>query len=326
MTEVLMMRQRPVFHKTFKNKGMVINMLDKRTDLAVEARELYYASTEKKSELKGVIATDSDKQGFPVTTVEILDEDGARALSKPVGKYITITLEGFREHVDDAFGRGVTLLASELNQLLALQSGDSVLVAGLGNLAITPDALGPKVVDSLMVTRHLVEKAPEHFATFRPVSAIAPGVLGTTGIESREIIRAVVDNVRPSAVIAVDALASCSLKRVCRTIQLSDTGIAPGSGVGNSRAVLNKNALGVPVIALGVPTVVDAATLSAELADIAGYHNIDEEELRKNSEHMIVTPRGIDTDISDLSKLIGYGINLALHNDFTIEDITMFLS
>ena len=199
-------------------------------------------------------------------------------------------------------------------------------MVGLGNRAITPDNIGPKAADQTMVTRHLVERVPEHFGSFRPVAALAAGVLGTTGMESGELVRAVAETLRPACVIAVDALASRSLRRVCRTIQLADTGITPGSGVGNARAALNAETLGVPVIAVGVPTVVDAATLTCDVLAEAGKGELDPAALQGAGDGLIVTPKDIDTQVHDLAKVIGYGINLALHTGLTIGDVELFLS
>ena len=217
-------------------------------------------------------------------------------------------------------------LAAELGALLGLEPGAPALVVGLGNRAITPDNIGPKAADQTMVTRHLVERVPEHFGSFRPVAALAAGVLGTTGMESGELVRAVAETLRPACVIAVDALASRSLRRVCRTIQLADTGITPGSGVGNARAALNAETLGVPVIAVGVPTVVDAATLTCDVLAEAGKGELDPAALQGAGDGLIVTPKDIDTQVHDLAKVIGYGINLALHTGLTIGDVELFLS
>ena len=217
-------------------------------------------------------------------------------------------------------------LAAELGALLGLAPGAPALVVGLGNRAITPDTIGPKAADQTMVPRHLVERVPEHFGSFRPVAALAAGVLGTTGMESGELVRAVAATLRPACVIAVDALASRSLRRVCRTIQLADTGITPGSGVGNARAALNAETLGVPVIAVGVPTVVDAATLTCDVLAEAGKGELNPAALQGAGDGLIVTPKDIDTQVHDLAKVIGYGINLALHTGLTIEDVELFLS
>ena len=197
-------------------------------------------------------------------------------------------------------------------------------MAGLGNRNITSDALGPYALDNTIVTRHLIEKIPEYFGEMRSVAAIAPGVLASTGMETEEIIGAVSKNEDISLIIAVDALASRSIKRLCRTVQISDTGISPGSGVGNHRNALNRETLGVPVIAIGVPTVVYAGTLAYDIAVNAGI-DANESELSIYSGDLIVTPRDIDENIRDMAKLIGYGINLALQ-DITVEDINMLLS
>lgn len=301
-------------------------MWTRRTDLAVEARELWQESTEKQTELKGVKSWEKDLNGFKVTTVEILDDEGAKALNKPVGTYITIEIDRLAQREDNAFTLGSEALGSEISGILKLKENDSVLVVGLGNEAITPDAIGPKTAKNTMVTRHLVEKMPDMFGSMRRVSVLVSGVLGTTGIESADFIKAVAEKLKPDYVIVVDALASRKLARICRTVQLADTGIVPGSGVGNSRAAINKETLGIPVIAIGVPTVVDAATLAADLAEQSGAKDINPEDMSSYGGEMIVTPKEIDSNVNDISKLIGYGINLSLHSDLNIEDINMFLS
>lgn len=299
-------------------------MLKQRTDLALEAKTLWEEQAGETTQLEGVRAWDSRREGYQVTTVQILDEQGAKALEKPVGQYVTVELDGLRRREEDAFGRAARALSEELSGLLRLSKTDPVLVVGLGNRAITPDAVGPKTAEYTLVTRHLVDQAPETFGHFRPVSALVAGVLGTTGMESGELVAAVVREVQPACVIAVDALASRSLQRVCRTIQIADTGIVPGSGVGNARTALNQETLGVPVVAIGVPTVVDAATLAADLLASAGQEQVDPAELSGGG--LIVTPREIDTDVADLAKVIGYGINLALQPGLTMEELDMLLS
>ena len=301
-------------------------MLKRRTDLALESAELWKESAAEETRLEGVEARDSEREGYKVTTVRILNEKGAQALGKPVGTYVTLELAGLARREEDAFGRAARALAAELKALLNLPEGAPALVAGLGNRAITPDAVGPKAADHTMVTRHLVERVPEHFGSFRPVSALAAGVLGTTGMESGELISAVVGKIKPACVLAVDALASRSLKRICSTIQLADTGIVPGSGVGNTRAALNAETLGVPVVAIGVPTVVDAATLAADVLAEAGQSEIDPQALRGAGDGLIVTPKDIDAHVADISKVIGYGVNLALQTGLSVEDVEMFLS
>ncbi len=297
-------------------------MWKQRTDLALEAKELWQQSASEQTQLAGVQARESRREGFPVDTVRVLDKQGAQALGKPIGTYATVTLDGLKRREEDAFGRAARAIAGELRPLLGELPEDApVLVAGLGNRAITPDAIGPLVHEYTMVTRHLVEQVPEHFGAFRPVASLSAGVLGTTGVESGSLIRAVCDEIKPACVIAVDALASRSLHRVCRTVQLADTGIVPGSGVGNHRKALNRETLGIPVIAVGVPTVVDGATLAM---DLLGQEELP--ELAQGVENLMVTPRDIDAQVADLSKVIGFGINLALHDGLSVEDVEMFLS
>ncbi|MBR2935050.1 MAG: GPR endopeptidase [Oscillospiraceae bacterium] len=297
-------------------------MWKQHTDLAVEAKELWQQSASEQTKLEGVQARSGSREGFEVDTVQVLDERGEQALDKPVGTYITITLDGLKQREEDAFGRAARAIAQELKGLLGGLPADApVLVAGLGNRAITPDAIGPLVHEYTMVTRHLVEQVPEHFGAFRPVASLSAGVLGTTGVESGSLIRAVCDEIKPACVIAVDALASRSLHRVCRTVQLADTGIVPGSGVGNHRKVLNKETLGIPVIAVGVPTVVDGATLAM---DLLGQEELP--KLAQGVENLMVTPRDIDAQVADLSKVIGFGIDLALHEGLSVEDVELFLS
>ena len=196
---------------------------------------------------------------------------------------------------------------------------------GLGNAAMTPDAVGPLALDSVLITRHLLSAMPKQFAGFRPVSAFRTGVLGTTGVESAEAVRGLVAEVQPAMVLAIDALASRRCGRVCATVQLSDTGIIPGSGVGNHRAALNRETLGVPVFAIGVPTVVDSATLAADILEESGVEKVDEERLRGEHDAFMVTTRDIDQQVRDLSKVVGYGINWALQ-DLEIEEMNALLS
>ena len=215
--------------------------------------------------------------------------------------------------------------AAELERLLPEQGDGPVLVAGLGNQKITPDAIGPLAVSHTLATRHLVTQLPEQFGVFRSVSAIATGVLGVTGVESGELIKGVAQKIEPGCIIAVDALTSRAVNRICHTVQMTDSGIIPGSGVGNSRAELSKKTLGIPVIAIGVPTVVDAGTLTADIAGRAGIEHLDEKELEKQAGGLLVTPKDIDAQVADLAKVVGYGINLALQKGLGLEDITMLL-
>ena len=298
-------------------------MFAKRTDLALEARELWQESAQRTSRLSGVKATKSKLEGYGLTRVDILDARGEEALGKPAGCYLTIDLTTFWQRKADFFPRAVRAVGTQLRAMVPAEG--PVLVVGLGNAAMTPDAVGPLTADSVLVTRHLISAMPRQFAGFRPVSVVRTGVLGTTGVESAEAVAGVAEQVQPAAIIAVDALASRRRERVCATVQLSDTGITPGSGVGNHRAALNRETLGVPVIAVGIPTVVDAATLAADLLEEAGVEHIDADRLRQGQGNMMVTSRDIDAQVRDLSKVVGYGINWALQ-DLDVEDITALLS
>lgn len=300
-------------------------MLQRRTDLALEAKEIWAQGAKQSRQLQGVESEETTREGYPVTTVRITDQTGQQALGKPVGTYVTLELPGLKRREEDAFSRAARALAAELRALLP-EGTDSVLVVGLGNRAVTPDNIGPSAVGHTLVTRHLVEQVPDHFGHFRPVAALAAGVLANTGVESSELVRAMVDRIRPSCVIAVDALASRSLHRICTTIQLADTGISPGSGVGNHRAPLNRESLGIPVIALGVPTVVDVATLCADVLEEAGKGELEPEALRGAGGGLMVTPRDIDQSVAELSKVIGYGISLALQEHLSPEDLDLLLS
>lgn len=294
---------------------------NRRTDLALEARELWQEEAGHAGQLAGVESRECLREGFPVTTIRILDHRGEQALGKPTGVYTTITLDALHRREEGAFGRAVHALAVELTALLPPCPPDApVLVAGLGNRAVTPDAIGPLVHEHTLVTRHLVEQAPEHFGAFRPVAALAAGVLGTTGVESGELVHSLCRSLSPACVIAVDALASRSLTRLCRTVQLADTGITPGSGVGNHRFSLTREHLGCPVIAVGVPTVVDAATLAADLM------NTDPPPALGEGGDLLVCPKDIDSQVRDLSKLIGYAISLALQPGLSMEDLELLLS
>ena len=298
-------------------------MFAKRTDLALEARELWQESAGKTTRLAGVKATKRKQEGYPVTRVDILDQRGEEALGKPRGTYLTVDLTTFWQRKPDFFQRAVRAVGTPLKELLPTEG--PVLVVGLGNRAMTPDAVGPLAADHVLVTRHLISAMPRQFSGFRPVSVLRTGVLGTTGVESAEAVRGLASEVKPACVIAVDALASRRTGRVCAAVQLSDTGIIPGSGVGNHRSPLNAGTLGVPVIAIGVPTVVDSATLAADLLEESGITNIDEEKLRGSQQNLMVTPRDIDAQVRDLGKVIGYGINWALQ-DLEIDEMNALLS
>ena len=291
-----------------------------RTDLAVEAIENHKTS----AALPHVRQSDRTLEGFAVHEVRILSEDAAREIGKPQGRYLTLELDALIRREEDAFPRACKALSTLLRELLPHPNDGPVLIAGLGNRMITPDAIGPQTADHVIATRHLVAQSPAIFADWRPVSALAPGVLGQTGVETGEVICGVLDRVRPAAVIAVDALAAGRLSRLLRTVQLADTGITPGAGVGNARAALNKETLGVPVIAVGVPTVVDGATLAHEISSQLGQPAC--EALDDLSQPVMITTRDIDREVADISRMIGYAVNMALHPHLSVADIDLYLS
>lgn len=295
-----------------------------RTDLALEAREVWEESAESQTELEGVWARDIKVNGFSVSRVKILDKQGQKMLGKPIGAYTTIELTEVSRRDAVAFSRAIETVAGELSSLIPKSQG-CVLVVGLGNAGITPDAVGTNAINHVMVTRHLVERMPETFGKLRKVSAIAPGVLGMTGVESGEIIRGVARHINPDFIIVVDALASMKLGRLCKTVQITDTGIVPGSGVGNARAAITAETMGVPVIAMGVPTVVDIATIVASVAEESGMQ-IPDGALDEYRAKLLVTPKDIDVHISDVGRIIGYAVNTALQRGISIEDMDMFLS
>ena len=291
-----------------------------RTDLAVEAIENHKTA----ATLPHVRQSDRTLEGFAVHEVRILSEDAAREIGKPQGRYLTLELDALIRREEDAFPRACKALSTLLRELLPHPNDGPVLIAGLGNRMITPDAIGPQTADHVIATRHLVAQSPAIFADWRPVSALAPGVLGQTGVETGEVICGVLDRVRPAAVIAVDALAAGRLSRLLRTVQLADTGITPGAGVGNTRAALNEETLGVPVIAVGVPTVVDGATLAHEISSQLGQPAC--EALDDLSQPVMITTRDIDREVADISRMIGYAVNMALHPHLSVADIDLYLS
>ena len=287
-----------------------------RTDLACESRDVWTGT--RGADPEGVSARSELRDGLAVETVEIRSEKASEALCKPKGRYVTISLDAFVRREEDAFRRACGVLAREIRTQLAMEPDESALVVGLGNPDITPDAVGPLAVACVLVTRHLKTRLPEEFAAFRPVSVFRTGVLGTTGIESAALVRGVVSLVRPDRVIAVDALSARDAARLCRAVQVTNAGIVPGSGVGNARSALTEDVLGVPVVAVGVPTVVDARTLCA---DLSGAETVLPEDTE-----LFVTPRDIDSRVRDSARLVGYAIDLALHDGLTVEDIDMFLA
>lgn len=301
-------------HK-FKGKKRGRYVKSKRTDLALEATELLQEGSQTLSDTDGVCIKEQEQDGLRCTVVEITSPQGAKALGKVMGRYVTLTVEDLSQV---GLSNSVGAVAAQLRPFLEhLPQEEPVLVVGLGNRFITPDAIGPEVHRNIFVTRHLRLQLPEIFGGVRSVASVSAEVLGNTGIESGEVVRGVCRCIHPCCIIAVDALACRSIHRLCSTIQISNTGITPGSGVGNHRFTLNEASLGVPVIALGVPTVVDAATLCA---DLTGTHTPT-----PHFPELMVTPRDIDQKVAQLSKLIAYGINLALQPEMTVEELELLL-
>lgn len=292
-------------------------MLTIRTDLAMEAHESWRESAGETTQLPGVRAGDEEAEGFPVTRVEILDGEGERALGKPRGVYLTLDIAALWRREEGSFARAIRAIAGLLEPLLP---EGPVLAAGLGNPAMTPDALGPRTLDHLLITRHLSEVLPG----FRSVAGLGAGVLGTTGLEVAEWVRGAAEHVKPAAVIVIDALAARSLDRLCSTVQLADTGLIPGSGVGNHRMALNRETLGVPVLSVGVPTVVDAETVARDLLAESGLEEAP--LLEGRGRRLFVTPDNIDARIRELAKVVGYGLNLALQPGLELEELDALLA
>lgn len=281
-----------------------------RTDLALEGVEQLRQGGDI-SRLDGVCAAEYTRQGYGVTDVRVATKQAAEAVGKPEGRYVTIDLRPYFRREEGFFARAARCLASELRTLLPGVGEDwPVLVAGLGNRGMTADAVGPLALESLLVTRHMVRSLPRQFRGFTPVSALVPGVLAATGMEALELLRGAVQATGCAAVIAVDALAARSRERLCATVQLGDTGLIPGSGVGNHRKAIDKTTLGVPVVAVGVPTVIAAHLLG---------------DGQPEDDPLFLTPRDIDGKVRELGRVIGYGVTLALQKGLNVEDVTGLL-
>ncbi len=300
-----------------------------RTDLALEAHQMCTAGNT--GEIKGVRIDKKDEGSIGITKIDVLSDEASQVIGKPIGRYITVESPEIKFDLE-VYERTCVILSDLIKEMAG--NPNRTLVVGLGNKQITPDSLGPLVTEKLMVTGHIKEQGTGILGDeISSVFAIAPGVLGTTGIESAEVIKGVVERVKPDVVIAVDALASRSIDRISTTFQVADTGINPGSGVDNKRKALSEETLGVKVIAIGVPTVVDAKTVAIESIDTAlekiGKADLDEmekgemikEHLSKEIGLLMVTPKDIDMVIEKTSKTVANGINLALHRNLTFKDI-----
>lgn len=306
------------------------------TDLALEAQEMH--KKENKQDLQGVLVEEEKHEYCQITRVQLTTEEAAKSLNKKVGNYITIEFQAIKNNSSLAEKEISQLIVGELEKLLKIKKDATVLIVGLGNWNSTPDSLGPKVVKHVLVTRHLQDYVPSEFKNgLRPVCAIAPGVLGITGMETGEIIKGIVEKIKPDLVLAIDALAARNLERLGTTIQIADTGIQPGSAVGSKRVGLTEETLGVPVIALGVPTVVHAGTIAYDsiqellknlitivhpqkMLDNLQINSIIEKVLTPYQNNLMVTPKEIDNLINDLAKIIADGINTALHPTINLDE------
>lgn len=325
-----------------------------RTDLAVESKEI--AEGANGGPVPGLFEDIDELDGIKITRLDVRDDAASEKIGRVKGHYITFEVPGLRsqdtelqDHVADVFSKE---FSGFLNKI-GIQTGAKVLIVGLGNWNVTPDSLGPLVVENMMVTRHYFELTPDQVSPgYREVSAIAPGVLGLTGIESSDIVQGIVDRTKPDLIIAIDALASRSLERVNTTIQVADIGIHPGSGIGNKRRGLTKEILGVPCIAIGVPTVCYASTIVNNVFDLMKAHfnqesggdgaqskqimglltdlnegerlGLVKEVLEPLGHDLIVTPKEIDEFIEDIANIIASGLNRALHNAVDADNVSAY--
>lgn len=291
-----------------------------RTDLAVEVKEFI-----PETQMEGIESSTEQSGNFSVSVINIKNEAASQRMGKPIGEYVTVTCPPFSDS-SDVDADEVMLISKQISNLLPKQ-GKLALVVGLGNRDITPDALGPQVVENTLATRHISEeiKRAAGLESLRPVAALSPGVLGQTGVETAEITHSVVKEIQPDVVIVIDALASRSVSRLGTTVQISNVGISPGSGVMNKRKELSEDSLGVPVIAIGVPTVVDAMTLALDISG-ANYDDLDKEKIEPKGRSMMVTPKEIDLIIQRASKVVALAINSALQPDLSLDDIMSLVS
>ena len=308
-------------------------MYNFRTDLASERRDIYQKANNVEGQINGVESEQEEiDENLRVERVKITNEEGEKAIGKPVGTYVTVDIKGLKIAQEEELEKAATVVSQELGKIIDnhIDKQGEILVVGLGNIYVTPDSLGPKVINDIEVTRHIINYLPQYVEEgTRMVSAISPGVLGTTGIETVEILKGIVDNINPKLLIVIDALASRSIERISSTVQISDTGIVPGAGVGNTRSEISKNSLGIPVVAIGIPTVVETAVLVNDSLDLFieklqeeaksndylnrlkeedNYEEIKEALIPKEY-NLIVTPKEIDELIENMTKIVATGIN-----------------
>ena len=297
-----------------------MTVLELRTDLAVEAREIAG------EDISGIDFNEYKENGLEISRLTVKTQRAGQLLHKEKGTYITIDLPPLTDNFTNTDKRLKTI-GSEIRRLLPVNG--LVLVCGLGNMEITPDALGPKTSTQVLATRHITGEIAKATGLdrLRPVAVLATGVTGQTGIETGEYLLSIVKKIKPTAIIAIDALASRRLERLGCTLQISNTGIAPGAGVGNHRTKINSDTMGIPVIAIGVPTVVDAATMASDLLNIKNENDSNKlkEQLTPNGRKMVVTPKEIDLLIDRASKLISMSVNYSLHKGLELEDLAMLM-
>lgn len=325
-------------------KSELLQHLNVQLDLAVEAHQLLRGDSGE--EIPGVLMKEKELEHAKVTIITVETDEGVEAMGKPKGHYITIDAPEIRNNNFIVHEDITHVLADQLIELMQLKEDSNILLVGLGNWNATPDALGPQVINKTMVTRHLFQFSPDELhGHMRKISAIAPGVLGITGIETAEIIRGIVDHVKPDLVIAIDALAAGSLERIGTSIQLADTGIHPGSGVGNRRAGINEESVGCKVIAIGLPTVVNAAVIAHSVVEgvfqefvtspklyqlykgisTQTFSKIIDDVLSPFQGNLMVTPKEIDSLIQTTAKIIAGALAISLHPGIDREDYERYL-
>lgn len=304
-----------------------------RTDLAIDIHEIL--TEDSGSEPDGLESNFEKKDGVEVFTLKVLNESGVKKAGKPIGSYVTVSTGRIWTYDNDRFLKVCSVVSDEIKKFLP--SGKTFLIAGLGNREIIADAIGAEVAAYTIVTRHIKQNSPSLFNSFDmcETAYITPGVLGNTGVEAAEIIKGVADDIHPDCIIAIDSLSSRRISRLATTVQICNTGIAPGSGVANSRHSINRESMGVPVIAIGIPTVVDAATLAVDIlneADKFGVFNgqIPESSaihsiLESSNLNFYVTPKESDIIIKNSAKLLGFALNRAIHKNLSFEDMADFL-
>ncbi len=314
-------------------------MINFNTDLAVERNDIYRKAHNIEDNIEGIETEEQEvNDKIKISRVKIVNEKGAEAIGKPIGNYVTVDIKRLKVAGIEEIQKAAETVTKELKALISkhIDENGDILVVGLGNVYVTPDSLGPKVVKDIDVTRHLLKYAPEYIdKETRPVTAVAPGVLGTTGIETMEIIKGIVDNIHPKLLIVIDSLSSKSIERISSTVQIADTGIVPGAGVGNARNEISQRNLNIPVIAIGVPMVVEAATIASDSIDLfidklqqeaksndylnelknVNKYEMIKETLAPKDYNLIVTPKEIDDLIENMKDIVARGINFAIQKE-----------